>query len=57
MITKSMRQSSRAATDIHRQFGRTGRAIKITPNKYEKVTKKRNWLQKIVDKVKSLLGR
>lgn len=36
MISKNQRQSSRNAMDIHRQFGRTGRAYKITPLKYAK---------------------
>ena len=54
MLTKSMRQSSRQATDIHRNFGRTSRAYKITPVRW---VKKRTWWQKLSDKVKSLFGR
>ena len=54
MITKPMRQSSRNAMDIDREFGRTGRAYKITPVRW---VKKRTWWQKLADKVKSLFGR
>jgi hypothetical protein len=60
MVTKSMRQSSRNAMDIHRQFGRTSRAVKITPVKYETVTttlgtsRKLSLWARLVNWVKSL---
>ena len=54
MIAKSMRQSSRQAINIHRNFGSTSRAYKITPVRW---VKKRTWWQKLGDKVKSLFGR
>jgi uncharacterized membrane protein len=57
MVTKTMRQSSRKATDIHRVYGRTGRTYKITPNRWEKATKKRTWWQRLIDKVKTLIGK
>jgi hypothetical protein len=55
MVTKTMRQSSRNAMDIDRQFGRTGRAYKITPNRWAKETKKSIW-QRMATWFKSKLG-
>jgi hypothetical protein len=53
---KKQRQASRRATEIHRIYGRTSRAYKITPNRWEK-PQKRNWWQKVIDKVKSVFGK
>jgi hypothetical protein len=50
-----MRQSSRNAMDIDRQFGKTARAYKITPNKWAKETKKSIW-QRMAAWFKSKLG-
>jgi hypothetical protein len=59
MITKPQRQSSRKATDIHRQFGRTGRAYKRdstqAPTKAIGTKKKSLW-RTFVEWVKSLFG-
>jgi hypothetical protein len=60
MITKSTRQSSRAATDIHRNFGRTGRVYKRdatqAPVKVVDTTKWSLWAA-LVEWFKKLLGR
>jgi hypothetical protein len=56
MVTKSMRQSSRQATDIHRLYGRTSRAVKITPDKWAKATKKPNLWTIFKEWAKKLIG-
>jgi hypothetical protein len=53
---KERRQASRKATEIHRNYGRTDRAYKITPVRWVKAPKK-TWWQKLINKVKSLAGK
>jgi hypothetical protein len=60
MPTKTMRQSSRQATDIHRQFGRTGRVYKRDATQVTMTavdTKKKSLWARLIEFMKSLIGR
>ena len=59
MVTKLMRQSSRSAMDIDRQFGHGGRAWKIdadTPTTAVVDTKHPSLWSRFVEWVKKLIG-